>query len=78
MTPLAIILVSLAVALAGPWYLADTESGAEPSGLTREEPPPAPRRAIPQLDTAGNQEVLEAAPHRGRLVAWSGSIWRAR
>lgn len=37
---------------------------------------PPPRRASLTLDTAGNQQRLEAAPHRGRLVAWGGSIWR--
>lgn len=27
---------------------------------------------------AGKERELQAAPHRGRLIAWSGSIWRSR
>ena len=47
-------------------------------------PPPTHTRCNPSTPlrglnlTSGNQRNLEAAPHRGRLIAWGGAIWRSR
>lgn len=75
MTYLAAILFSLACILLGGYALACIDSVAPPPGHTRGEQPPAPRRDLIPLDAPGNQRKLEAAPHRGRLVAWGGSIF---
>lgn len=71
---LIIPLVLLIIGLAG-WLMALIDSVAQPPGHTRGEQPPAPRRDLIPLDAPGNQRELEAAPHRGRLVAWGGSIF---
>ncbi len=80
MTAVELLSWLLLVAIAIRFSVTSTwdKSVAPPPGLTRGESPPPPRRAPLTLDTSGNQPPLEAAPHRGRLVAWGGSIWRSR
>ena len=80
MTAIELVSWILLVAIALRFTIATTwdKSEAAPSGLTRGEQPPAPSRVPLTLDAAGNQQRLEAAPHRGHLVAWGGSIFGGR
>ena len=73
---LALVLLSLPlVALFGGLLLAAADSVGPPPAHT-DRNPSTPLRGLDLH--AGNQRELEAAPHRGRLIAWGGAIWRSR
>lgn len=72
---LAAILFALACALLGGYALVSIDSVAPPPGHTGHNPR-LPLRGL--CSPSGKERELQAAPHRGRLVAWGGSIFGGR
>ena len=73
---LALLAIPLIAAFGGLLLAAIDPPDAPPPRVT--DRTPSNRPAMGLHPPVGKEQRLQAAPHRGRLIAWSGSIWRAR